>query len=426
MDSNLLKEAIADAKAVRQTALANAKAALEEAFGSRLEAMFAPKLDEETTDPMQPSPEVPEAMPPMGQTDVVNETDIEEIIRELESQLPQDNVPAPDAPIPGTPPVGAPPVGAPPMDAAPVAPPVGAPPVEVPPADPNAPAPVPPVEGEEDLDEEIDINSLLESLKAEEDEEEETDECIKEGVPVNSSGIGTSDNKLASADARDSSHIESAAKDKVGGGEGYKGGPADPTTAKRPNQGKNVTKTNLSTPGGALTEEKETGVPGGTVTAKEPTEAKRPNEGPIDAEHMDTPALHKENLQLKSQLQEAEQTLTYLRGQLNEINLLNAKLLYTNKLFKEYSMDNNKKMKIVEMFDLAKNVREVKMTYAVIAESLNFGADFKKRVSSKVQNITEGMASRPVAGTAPKQIIAESAKSEMVSKFQRLAGIKVS
>jgi hypothetical protein len=135
--------------------------------------------------------------------------------------------------------------------------------------------------------------------------------------------------------------------------------------------------------------------------------------------------LKEENDKLQAQLDEAVNAITYLRGQLNEINLLNAKLLYTNRLFKEYSMDNNKKMKIVEMFDRAKNVREVKMTYTVIAESLNFGGDPKKKISSKVQNITEGMASKPVAGTAPtKQIISESAKSEMVSKFQKLAGIK--
>ena len=42
--SNLLKEAIADAKAVRATALANAKAALEEAFQPKLEAMLVEKL----------------------------------------------------------------------------------------------------------------------------------------------------------------------------------------------------------------------------------------------------------------------------------------------------------------------------------------------------------------------------------------------
>ena len=44
MDSNLLKEAIADAKAVRQTALANAKVALEEAFNDKYQKMFAEKL----------------------------------------------------------------------------------------------------------------------------------------------------------------------------------------------------------------------------------------------------------------------------------------------------------------------------------------------------------------------------------------------
>lgn len=285
------------------------------------------------------------------------------------------------------------------------------------------------------MDEEIDIDELLESLKSEEEEDEDKKPWEKkeldESVPVKSSAIGGktggSDNKKPSADANATSHIESAGKDRVGGGEGYKSGPADATTAKRPNQGKNVTKTNLSTPGGALKETTETGVPEGSVTAKEPTEAKRPNQAAHATKtDLSTPggALKEENEQLKTQLNEAEQTLTYLRGQLNEINLLNAKLLYTNRLFKEYSMDNNKKMKIVEMFDLAKNVREVKMTYAVIAESLNFGADFKKKASSKVQSITEGMASKPVAGTAPsKQIIAESAKSEMVQKFQRLAGI---
>ena len=48
INSELLKEAIADAKAVRATSLANAKAALEEAFAPRFEAMFAEKLKEES------------------------------------------------------------------------------------------------------------------------------------------------------------------------------------------------------------------------------------------------------------------------------------------------------------------------------------------------------------------------------------------
>ena len=82
MDSNLLKEAIADAKAVRQTALANAKAALTEAFGEQLSAMLAPTLEEDTME------QTPNGQDPLAQTqppvpgmeqESVNEADIEEI-----------------------------------------------------------------------------------------------------------------------------------------------------------------------------------------------------------------------------------------------------------------------------------------------------------------------------------------------------------
>ena len=41
---DLLKDAIADAKAVRETALANAKIALEEAFTPRIQSMLSNKI----------------------------------------------------------------------------------------------------------------------------------------------------------------------------------------------------------------------------------------------------------------------------------------------------------------------------------------------------------------------------------------------
>ena len=44
---DLLKEAIADAKAVRETALENAKIALEEAFTPRLQSMLSKKIQSE-------------------------------------------------------------------------------------------------------------------------------------------------------------------------------------------------------------------------------------------------------------------------------------------------------------------------------------------------------------------------------------------
>ena len=46
MNREMLKECIADAKTIRETAIASAKVALEEAFTPQLTAMFAEKLNE--------------------------------------------------------------------------------------------------------------------------------------------------------------------------------------------------------------------------------------------------------------------------------------------------------------------------------------------------------------------------------------------
>jgi hypothetical protein len=458
LDSNLLKEAIADAKAVRQTALANAKVALEEAFSEKYHAMFAEKLKEDAAQTdvvsgnLPGAPDVKQGAPEEN----VSEQEIDELIKELESEVGAPGAPgAPDsddlagaetppsdagagappmgappmgapaggqmvmcpvgtvatadmppAPAPGAPPMGAP-MGAPPMGAPPMgAPPMGAPPVDAAPPTPP-PSDVPPT-GEEQADEDINLDELLESLKAEVEEEEKLDEDKK----LASSGIATSDNKKPSSVASSTSAIESGGAKK----DGYPSGDAkqiasDPTDASRPNQGKNATSTNLSTPSAG-------GSSGPALKAARPN-----SKGDFE----NTAKLTEENEALKKQLNESETTIRYVKTQLNEINLLNAKLLYTNKLFKEYGMNNEHKMRIVEMFDLAKTVREVKLTYANIAESLNFGGTDKRKVktSANVQSITEGLASQPVGGTKPtKEIISESKSSQMVTRFQQIAGIK--
>jgi hypothetical protein len=90
-------------------------------------------------------------------------------------------------------------------------------------------------------------------------------------------------------------------------------------------------------------------------------------------------------------------------------------------------------MKIIESFDLTKSVREVKLAYALLAESLNFGTqitrtNMAKQVAkpaqqrSSVKQITEGYASKPVASTKPSQLITEG--NEMALRFKKLAGIK--
>ena len=454
LDSNLLKEAIADAKAVRQTALANAKVALEEAFSEKYHAMFAEKLKEDAG--MSAPAPAPAAGAPQEN---VSEQEIDELIKELESEvggapgepdaddlagagappadagagappaMPPMGAPVggqmvmcpvgtvatadmPPAPAPGAvPPMGAP-VGLPPVGAPVGAPPMGAPVPTAPPVDATAPATppsdVPPTGEEEQADEDINLDELLESLKAEVEEEEKLDEDKK----LASSGIATSDNKKPSSVASSTSAIESGGAKK----DGYPSGDAkqtasDPTEASRPNQGKNATSTNLSTPSAG-------GSSGPALKAA------RPN---CKGDFENTAKLTEENEALKKQLNESETTIRYVKTQLNEINLLNAKLLYTNKLFKEYGMNNEHKMRIVEMFDLAKTVREVKLTYANIAESLNFGGTDRKKVktSANVQSITEGLASQPVGGTKPtKEIISESKSSQMVTRFQQIAGIK--
>jgi len=123
--------------------------------------------------------------------------------------------------------------------------------------------------------------------------------------------------------------------------------------------------------------------------------------------------------ELEGELEEAYSTIRELKSTINEVNLLNAKLLYTNKLFRSYELDNSQKVKVVESLDRTSNVREVKLVYSTLAESLKFGG---KVASKKVKKITEGLASRPSKSTAPsKEIIQEG--NEMADRFKKLAGI---
>ena len=85
-----------------------------------------------------------------------------------------------------------------------------------------------------------------------------------------------------------------------------------------------------------------------------------------------------------------------MRGKLNEVNLLNAKLLFTNKLFRAYGLNNEQKMKVVETFDRASNLREVKLVYSTMAET--FGGNAKKNIKE-----SKGSASKAVASTKSKK-----------------------
>jgi len=512
INSELLKEAIADAKAVRATSLANAKAALEEAFAPRFEAMFADKLKEEAQEeeegemneveapnqvsgkggeakgpstkavskgnPKQPKGGAgdvdfkavqaglgPKGVPKLGKK--VNETaeeeeegtmneagltseDLDEIIKELENEVadeeqgqPEDPTQMQAAPAPeggeeggeqGFPPAPAPEGGE-----------EGSPEVDIN-ADPEAGGevdinlgdeeggeegveqqvpqgmnaggfpgaeqggeeggeqgfPPAPVQQTPDEDENINLEELLAALNEESEEEEEEGKVSEGKLPPWLKKDGKKDkDEEEEKDVDESVKTGYSASDKngthkSGGVKGYPTAPQD--ASKHQIKGKNH---NISGNGNI-----GTGAVGGKPVAE----------------------------QYKVALKEAYSTIEFLRGQINEVNLLNAKLLYTNKLFKEFAgvLDDPYRMKIVESFDLTKNVREVKLAYALLAESLNFGtqvtksrnAQSVKTVATKgyAKQITEGFASKPVSSTKPSQLITEG--NEMALRFKKLAGIK--
>ena len=340
--SNLLKEAIADAKAVRATALANAKAALEEAFQPKLEAMLAEKLKNEiadSSDISNPDPTNDNDGMPLTVDRYVDESQMEitddelnEILAELEGELDEagqvdPNVPVAPTPAPVDPMAQAPaPVAPAPVAPAPVDPMAQAPaPVAPAPFDPMSQATAPVAE-EMQGDEIVDLQELLDSLNDDESEGEE----ITEGE-----------------------------------------------------------------------EEEE-------------------DEEVVDEKIED----EKVSESLQAELNEAMSTVQYLRDQLNEVNLLNAKLLYTNKLFNQFNLDQKQKLKVVETFDLSKSIREVKLSYTILSESYSLGGSVVKKTNTTAKTITEGLASKPVASTAPKKDLIVENSNVMASRFQKLAGIK--
>jgi hypothetical protein len=116
------------------------------------------------------------------------------------------------------------------------------------------------------------------------------------------------------------------------------------------------------------------------------------------------------------ELEEAYLTIESLQKTINEVNLLNAKLLYTNKLFRTFELNENQKVKVLENFDRTSSVREVKLVFSTLAENLNVAK--KKRTVVK-----EGYASKATKSSAPKkEIISEG--NELSARWKKLAGLK--
>lgn len=119
----------------------------------------------------------------------------------------------------------------------------------------------------------------------------------------------------------------------------------------------------------------------------------------------------------EKELDEAIATIKTLRTELNEVNLLNAKLLYVNKIFKAKNLSEDNKIKVINAFDKATTPNEAKLVFEALNESLEAKETSKSIVK---EGIIKGFASKP-AGNSPSKQIVET--NEQISRFQKLAGI---
>jgi len=347
--NKLLKEAIADAKAVRETALANAKLALEEAFTPRLQSMLSAKLSEEEEAGYEEEPVAEDEMPMDAAPEEapVEEPAVEEPVAE-EDDAYSDEV-TEDEEM---------------MDA---------------PAPEEAPVEDPVAEEEEDLE----LEAILRELEGEEEEVTEGEDEEEVTEQSNSTGVGTGDNKMKPATAKDE---EDPGKGKLSETEG---------------------------------DEEETVAEGEgeDVDLEEIINALREEEGDEEAapvEENDTAGV--DDGDAAKDLEEAYKVIRFMKSKLNEVNLLNAKLLFSNKLFRNHSLNESQKMKVIENFDRAQTLREVKLVFATLSES------FKLNGGKKRKTIKESYASKATRSTRPsKRVISEG--TAVANRFKKLAGL---
>ncbi len=300
---DLLKQAIADAKAVRETALANAKLALEEAFTPRLQSMLSAKLaeemegeEEEMTEEEETHDTAAEAAP------VEDEAPVEEG-DEMEGDETME-------------------------------------------------------EGDEMPEEEMEEG---EDMEAEESDDLDLDEIIKELE-------GEEEPAMEEGDDMESEEEKAPVAEAEG-------------------------------------EDEEVNIEEIVRALREEDEEEAHEEAPVEEGEEEKEA----------ELEEAYNVIRFLKGKINEVNLLNAKLLYSNKLFRNFSLNESQKMKVIENFDRAHNLREVKLVFSTLAESFKHNSGTKKIVK-------ESFASKPIASTKPaKQVLSEG--HELAERFKKLAGL---
>lgn len=330
MNREFLKEAIADAKAVKESAIANAKAALEESFTPHLKSMLAAKINEMEIEEEEEMYEAKSRMKDENMNEDYAKVEAEDAMSAMDEEVNLDEILA-----------------------------------EL-----------------EEIDEEEQLNEV--------EEEEEYEDSDADGIPDEEDetpkGEAEEEEEIDLEDLSEEdlkSFIESVIADMVKAGELEAGH-----------------------------EEEEEEEEEGEEELKMTMEAEDYLDEEKDAMYE---AMKVKMKKMEEELNETRKALKTVKTDLTEVNLLNAKLLYTNKIFRNKNLTESQKVKVLGAFDKAASVKEAKLVFETISEGLNAP---KKSISESVI----GRASKSAGiSTTTKQPIVES--NEMITRFQKLAGI---
>jgi len=433
---DILKEAIADARAVRETALENAKIALEEAFQPRIQSMLSAKL-KEVEDEDEIGDEEEMGMEPEMDMEPEPEADVDELAGKMyrdadsaEDEIPMDAAIG-DEEMPGE--------EEPEMEEEGV--------IEI-----NGVKYAPVVaedeffEGQEEINDtveeeidDLDLEAVIKELEtelSEEDELEEGDNPYDSPDQHDSWADGEKGkpsevhNKEKFSEAKDEDDDKEEVEEGAGSVDedstklGY-----DPTGAKKrnidePSQGSLKSEGEIVEVDTDDDEDKED-------VDEEYDKSSGVGNGDNSMDQVSTSAIgsggetgvvkkkFSENINsVQAELKEYKEAVRFLKDRLHEVNILNAKLLYTNKLFREFALDNSQKMKVVETFDRAQTVREIKLVYSTLGES--FGGN--SNIARKSIKESAGGSSKPTKSTKP-QVKVISEEDEVANRFRKLAGI---
>ena len=355
---DLLSEAIAEANAVREIAYKNAEAALKETFQDRIQSMVSKSLqveEEEEEFPEENEEEFEEGT-------YASEDDFEKEFSEMrgEDGIEDEFEEARKR-------------------------------KEAEPEEEEEPEKEPSEEDDEmeenqDMDDEdLELEAIIRELEAQieeasKEEEEEPEEELEEAS--DSSKIGSGDNKMPDKKASSSAASE------------------DPEKLQKGNQ-------NKAEKAQQMKEE---------ITLETILEEFFGEGAEEDDEKEEDDDAKEKVEELQRKLKEAYRAIRKMKSTLNEVNLLNAKLFYSNKIFKTFNLNENQKMRVIENFDRAGTVRETKLVYATLVES--YGIVGKKR-----RKMTESYASKAVGSTKPSRKVLQEG-SDLAQRFRKLAKIQ--